>query len=167
MKRGLTAFTIAVLILFTTVSLARAGGFYFNPSLGAAIPTEGSTKPSVGAGLSAGYEFTSYLAAGLSYRFLYAAGDQELNTTHMYDLNATLFKRLPVITPYFRLGAGAYTMTFDHLDTRTDPLFNVGAGVHLHPIPFIGLTAGVTYHVLVDATDFIEPLIYLGFSLGK
>jgi len=72
-----------------------------------------------------------------------------------------------VLTPYVRVGAGAYTMNFEHQDSQTKALFNVGAGVSLHPIPFIGLTAGITYHVLMDSVDFFEPTITLGFSLGK
>ncbi|MEW6440675.1 MAG: outer membrane beta-barrel protein [bacterium] len=168
MKLFKTLLLLACLCLcLAPASGALAGGFYLNPSVGAAIPTEGDNSPSIGLGLDVGYEFTSWLAGGVSYRYLHDTGREELESTHLYDVNATLFKRLVVVTPYVRAGVGAYTMTFEHEDSNTDPLFNIGAGIGLHPIPFIGLTAGVTYHLLADSVDFFEPMITFGFSLGK
>lgn len=158
---------LSLCLVIPMTGRAEAGGFYLNPSMGAAIPMEGDAKPSISVGLSAGYAFTSYLAAGVGYSYLHATGSQELKATHMYDVNATLFKRLVVVTPYVRVGVGAYTMTFDHLDSRTEPMLKAGAGLHIHPIPFIGLTAGITYYMLSDSVDFFEPLLTLGFSLGK
>jgi hypothetical protein len=121
----------------------------------------------VGAGVDVGYEFTGWLDAGVGYRYLHDTGLEELEATHLYDANVTVFKRLVVVTPYIRAGAGAYTMTFEHRDSVTKALFNIGAGLALHPIPFVGLTAGVTYHVLAGAVDFFEPMVTFGFSLGK
>lgn len=117
--------------------------------------------------MDAGYEFTSWLAAGIGYRYLHDTGIEDLEATHLYEGTATVFKRLVVVTPYVRAGAGAYTMTFDTRDSVTKALFDVGAGLALHPIPFVGLTAGVTYHVLAGAVDFLEPMVTFGFSLGK
>jgi hypothetical protein len=166
MKR-VTSWIVTVWFVLFFVQKAVAGGFYLLPTLGAAFPTEGDADPSVGVGVLAGYEFTSYLAAGVGYRYLYATGSDDLNSTHLYDANVTLFKRLVVLTPYVRLGGGAYTMTFDQQDSRTDALFNLGGGVHIHPIPFIGFTLGFTYYVASGALDFVEPAMTLGFSLGK
>lgn len=169
MKGKLTAVFLAALfpILLAAAGPVYAGGFYLNPSLGVAIPTEGDKSPSVGVGVDVGYEFTSWLAAGLGYRYLHDTGVEDLEATHLYEGTVTIFKRLVVVTPYVRAGAGAYTMTFDTRDSMTKALFNIGAGLALHPIPFVGLTAGVTYHVLAGAVDFFEPMVTFGFSLGK
>ena len=166
MKVAMGSMTALCLVLFLA-GRAEAGGFYLNPSMGAAIPMESDAKPSISVGLSAGYAFTSYLAAGVGYSYLHPTDSQELKATHLYDVNATLFKRLVVVTPYVRVGVGAYTMTFDHHDSRTEPLFKAGAGLHIHPIPLIGLTAGITYYMLSESVDFFEPVLTLGFSLGK
>ena len=58
-------------------------------------------------------------------------------------------------------------MTFHERDSLTKPMFNVGGGLHIHPIPFIGFTAGITYYVLEGSFDYFEPVISLGVSLGK
>jgi len=166
-KRPVVFITSLFLILLTVASPAYAGGFYLNPSLGVAIPAEGDKDPSVGVGVDVGYEFTSWLAAGLGYRYLHDTGVEDLEATHLYEGTVTIFKRLVVVTPYVRAGAGAYTMTFETRDSMTKALFDIGAGLALHPIPFVGLTAGLTYHVLAGAVDFFEPMVTFGFSLGK
>ena len=175
---------IAIVGVTVFASPAFAGRFYLNPNIGAAFPMAEKDKPTLGVGLAAGYTFTSYLAAGVGYTYLHPFGtyrienDRVLDGTHMFDVNATLFKNLKVITPYMRIGVGAYRMTFTRPDDSqfqnlgdpdpvTEPLLNVGAGIRIHPIPFLGLTIGVAYHALSGTTDFVEPVATLGFSLGK
>ena len=84
MKRVIFGIVTAWFVLFS-VQKAAAGGFYLLPTLGAAFPTEGDADPSLGVGVLAGYEFTRYLAAGVGYRYLYATGSDDLNSTHIYD----------------------------------------------------------------------------------
>lgn len=158
---------VSFCILCVSVPVVMGGGFYLIPSAGVAISTEGNRDVSIGAGAVAGYEFTSYLAAGVEYRYLHATGNQEMNSAHLYGVDATLFKKLAVVTPYVRVGVGAYTMTFDHRGNQTDPMVNVGAGLHIQPIPFLGLTLGITYYVLTGTVDLFEPEISFLFSLGK
>ena len=97
--KNLSVTIVAVSLLCACVTTAHAGGFYFIPGVGAAIPVEGGENPAVAISAVGGYQFTSYLAAGLGYRFLYATGDKDVKNTHFYDANVTLFKRLVVVTP--------------------------------------------------------------------
>jgi len=150
---------VVLFMVFAWISATSAyANLYMRPRAGATIPVDGG-DPSYSLGLTAGYQWTNFLATELSYSRLFATGNGA--DGDMIRGEGILSFPMPVATPYASGGFGALHTEIGGNDDWTSMIL-LGAGVTFQKILFLSFGAGVSYAIVQDGQDFLEPYVSIG-----
>ncbi len=152
---------LPLLLGVLTLSASQAeAGFYLRPRAGATVPINGG-DPSYTLGLTAGYQFSRYLATELSYARLIRTGSGVEG--NLVQAEGVLAFPTTHVTPFLSGGVGFVHYEVPGSDDYHS-LIPIGAGISLQQILFLNLAVGITYSIVPGGADFLQPYLGVGLS---
>ena len=149
--------SILIVLTLMIIPTSSWADLYLRPRAGAVIPVNGNDI-SYTLGGALGYQWTSFLATELSYaRVLGTSGNA---SGDLLSAQAVASLPMPIITPYASAGVGLSHYSLGPV-SQWDMMYLLGAGAMLDVIPFISVGLGVTYAIVQNQPDFVEPVIIL------
>jgi hypothetical protein len=160
-KRKHISWALILVATFAFSATNAQASFYFRPKAGATFPIKGGDS-SYSLGVTGGYSWSQYFATELSYSRLFGTGSAADGDLIKGEGVVTI--PLPIVTPFASAGVGLLHASLPGKDAF-DPMLLLGTGAQLANILFLSISAGVTYAMVKNSADFIEPYVSVGFSL--
>ncbi|MEZ4703817.1 MAG: hypothetical protein R3A11_01230 [Bdellovibrionota bacterium] len=133
--------------------------FYMRPKAGATLSTGGDARYSLG--LSAGYRWTKNFSTEAGYSRLFGSGS--VSNGDLVDADAILHFPMGPATVYASGGLGAL-----HIDAGSGDAWkqfiDFGSGIAFKLLA-LQISTGVSYAIVKDADDFIQPYVSVGLAL--
>jgi hypothetical protein len=159
MKKVVFSTCLAIILFASCIIQNAEAKAYLRPIVGYAIPVNGGDGAyTVGAAL--GYTILEAIALELSYTRYFGANTAP--DANLYELSGTYSIYFPVISPFFKVGAGVHKISAP--GTSYNGLAEVGLGATLTILPAIDVGGGFSFVALFDAPDYVYPYFYLGLS---
>ncbi|MCB0326921.1 MAG: hypothetical protein KDD52_04800 [Bdellovibrionales bacterium] len=151
---------ISVIALLATVmatQMAQAN-FYLHPRAGLTISTGGDSRYTLG--MTGGYRWTPFLSTELSYARLF--GNSSSPDGDLIEADVRVGFPLGPLHGFASGGVGTIHTVLPGEDLWKNFIdFGTGLGFSLGPL---GLSAGVTYAIVIDGEDFVGPYLSAGLS---